>query len=404
MDIIGGRFRALSAAVVVTIAFGLGSAGPYAGNDARADQPPLKLRRSAEALAKAEARAYVQQGQKLRLAIAGLTHDHVHGAFRRLDAGDISVVGIYEPNVALAERYAEQHQIDRALLFTDLAKMLDTVKPEAVAAFGSIYDHLAVVQAAAPRGVHVMVEKPLAVSVEHATVIQALAAKHRIQVLTNYETSWYPTTHAAFDIAVTRGELGPIRKVVVHDGHRGPKEIGVSPEFLEWLTDPVKNGGGALIDFGCYGADLITWLMKGATPTSVFAVTQQLKPQIYPKVDDEATIVVTYPGAQGIIQASWNWPISRKDMEIYGQTGQTVTVAGTTMRVRRSEERPAEEPKLPALTAPLDDPFAYFAAVVSGAVKVGDTDLAALPLNVTVVKILDAARTSAKTGRTIRFE
>ena len=365
--------RALGAAVIAMLAFGWAAAAPHALQD-----PP-----------------------KLRLAIAGLTHDHVHGAFRRLDAGDIAVVGIYEPNTALAERYAAQHHIDRSLLFTDLAKMLDTVKPEAVAAFGSIYDHLAVVQAAAPRGVHVMVEKPLAVSLEHAEAIQALATKHRVQVLTNYETSWYPTTHAAFDIAVTRGELGRIRKVVVHDGHRGPKEIGVSPEFLEWLTDPVKNGGGALIDFGCYGADLITWLMKGAVPTSVSAVTQQLKPQIYPKVDDEATIVVTYPGAQGIIQASWNWPIGRKDMEVYGETGQVITVDGTVMRVRRSEQSPAEQPSLPPRTAPLDDPFKYLAAVVAGTLKVDDTDLAALPLNVTVVKILDAARTSAKTGRTV---
>ena len=385
--------QAFGAAVMVVLAFGLASNSPYA-RDARAEGR----------LARANARADVEDGSKLRLAIAGLTHDHVHGAFRRLDAGDISVVGIYEPNTALAERYAAQHHIDRALLFTDLGKMLDTVKPQAVAAFGSIYDHLVVVQSAAPRGVHVMVEKPLAVSVEHAKEIQALATKYRIHVLTNYETSWYPTTHAAFEIAVTRGELGKIRKVVVHDGHRGPKEIGVSPEFLEWLADPVKNGGGALIDFGCYGADLITWLMKGAAPTSVSAVTQQLKPQIYPKVDDEATIVVTYPGAQGIIQASWNWPVGRKDMEVYGETGQIVTVDSKVMRVRRSEQSPGEEPALPARPEPLDDPFKYLTAVVNGTVKVEDTDLAALPLNVTVVKILDAARTSAKTGRAVSLQ
>jgi predicted dehydrogenase len=382
---------ALGIAVLVAVASGWVTVVPVARANARGE-------------ARAEARAHVQQEPKLRLAIAGLTHDHVHGAFRRLDAGDITVVGIYEPNAALAERYAAQHRIDRALLFTDLGKMLDTVKPQAVAAFGSIYDHLAVVQAAAPRGVHVMVEKPLAVSLEHANQIQALATKYRIHVLTNYETSWYSTTHAAFETAVTRHELGKIRKVVVHDGHRGPKEIGVSPEFLEWLTDPVKNGGGALIDFGCYGADLITWLMKGAAPTSVSAVTQQLKPHIYPKVDDEATILVTYPDAQGIIQASWNWPISRKDMEVYGETGQIITVDSAAMRVRRSEQSPAEEPKLPPRPAPLDDPFAYLAAVVDGTVKVDDADLAALPLNVTVVKILDAARTSAKTGRAVSLQ
>jgi predicted dehydrogenase len=166
----------------------------------------------------------------------------------------------------------------------------------------------------------------------------------------------------------------------------------------------VQNGGGALIDFGCYGADLITWLMKGAAPTSVSAVTQQLKPQVYPKVDDEATIVVTYPGAQGIIQASWNWPISRKDMEIYGEIGQIVTADGKMMRVRRSEQSPVEEQSLPSRAAPFDDPFNYLAAAVSGTVVVEDTDLAALPLNVTVVKILDAARTAARAGRTILLQ
>ena len=82
----------------------------------------------------------------------------------------------------------------------------------------------------------------------------------------NYETSWYRSNHAAYDL-VHEGALGQIRKVVVHDGHQGPKEIGVQPEFLAWLTDPKLNGAGALFDFGCYGADLMTWLMDGETPT-----------------------------------------------------------------------------------------------------------------------------------------
>jgi predicted dehydrogenase len=126
-------------------------------------------------------------------------------------------------------------------------------------------------------------------------------------VLVNYETTWYPSNHAAYALAREKA-LGEIRKVVVHDGHRGPKEIGVQPEFLAWLTDPEQNGAGALFDFGCYGANLMTWLMDDARPTSVTAVTRRFKPEIYPRVDDEATIVLEYPGAQAIIQASWNWP------------------------------------------------------------------------------------------------
>ena len=145
-----------------------------------------------------------------------------------------------------------------------------------------------------------MMEKPLAVSLKDALAIAQAARAGKIQVLVNYETSWYRSNHAAYDL-VHEGALGDVRKVVIHDGHSGPKEIGVEPEFLAWLTDPQLNGGGALFDFGCYGADLMTYLMNGQRPQTVTAVTQQIKPEIYSRVDDEATIILTYPKAQAII-------------------------------------------------------------------------------------------------------
>src|SRR5205814_8494644 len=143
--------------------------------------------------------------------------------------------------------------------------------------------------------------------------------------------TWYASNRAAYDL-VKENALGEIRKVVVHDGHSGPREINVAPEFFAWLTDSKLNGAGALFDFGCYGADLMTWLMNGAVPLTVTAVTQQIKPQIYPHVDDEATIILTYPRAQAIIQASWNWPFDRKDMEVYGETGEAITIRRDGLR------------------------------------------------------------------------
>jgi predicted dehydrogenase len=99
--------------------------------------------------------------------------------------------------------------------------------------------------------------------------------------------------------------LGEVRKVVVHDGNRGPKEIGVQPESLAWLSDP-RRGGRALLDFGCYGANLVAWLVDDRPRLSVTAVTQRLKPEVYTDVEDEATIILTYLSAQAILQASWN--------------------------------------------------------------------------------------------------
>jgi predicted dehydrogenase len=180
---------------------------------------------------------------------------------------------------------------------------------------GPIYDHLRVVEACAPRQIHVMVEKPLAVSLAHAETMAASARTYRIHLLTNYETTWYASTYAAYRMAVQEAALGSIRKVVVHDGHAGPVEIGCNAEFVAWLTDPVLNGGGAVVDFGCYGANLITWFMGGAEPITVTAVLQTLKPDIYPHVDDEATIILRYPQAVGIVQGSWNWPVGRKDRD-----------------------------------------------------------------------------------------
>jgi predicted dehydrogenase len=353
-----------------------------------------------------EAAAYqaaTETARPIRVAVARMTHGHV-GRVWAVPHPDVQIVGIFEPNVELADRLAKRFGFDRRLVYTDLGRMLDASKPDAVVAFGSIYEHLSVVEAAAPRRVHVMVEKPLAVSTEHARRIEALAKQHGIHVLTNYETSWYPSMLAAKQLVQGDSVLGPLRKLVVHDGHPGPKEIGVGPEFLEWLTDPVQNGGGALIDFGCYGANLATWFMNGEVPMSVTAVTQQIKPDVYPKVDDEATIVLTYPHTQAIVQASWNWPVSRKDIELYGRTGYLIAPNGRSLRLRRTEQA-AEEAIAPRPSVrPLENEWQYLAAVVRGTTHVSDTDLASLANNVTVVRILDAARQSAKAGRTVRLD
>ncbi len=342
--------------------------------------------------------ASAQDDEPLRLAIARLTHDHVNWIFNRPEKTDIELAAIYEPDPVLQDRYVERYDLRQDLFYTDLDDMLDEAAPEAVSAFGSIREHLEVVEAAAPRGIHVMVEKPLAFSVEDALRMRELAEGHDIHLITNYETTWYSSVHGARDF-LNGGEIGEIRKMVVRDGHRGPKEIGVSDEFLEWLTDPEENGGGALIDFGCYGANLVTWMMDGAAPQTVTAVTQQIKPDVYPRVDDEATILLTYPQAQAVIQASWNWPFDRKDMHVYGQTGYVFAPDGKELRIRSSAEEAVHvlEDRHP----PFDDPFSYLAAVVRGLVDVTDVDLSSLENNVTVVRILDAARESASTGKTV---
>jgi predicted dehydrogenase len=335
----------------------------------------------------------------LRVAIAGLVHGHADGFFSRsLKRSDIQIVAIAEPDRFLFDKYAAKFHLDASLYHADLDETLRATHPQAVLVYTSTYDHRKVVELCARYSIPVMMEKPLAVSYEDAQAIARSARAAKITVLVNYETSWYPSNQAAYKL-LHDGAIGDVRKVVVHDGHEGPAEIHVGPEFLKWLTDPKLNGGGALFDFGCYGADLMTYLTDGQRPLAVTAITQQIKPDIYPHVDDEATVVLTYLHAQAILQASWNWPYSRKDMEVYGRTGSVITIASKDISVRLPHESQSTTRGAAPIPAPYDDSLTYLRAVLLDGAK--PDALSSLETNLIVTEILDAARRSAATGKTV---
>jgi len=346
----------------------------------------------------------------LRIVIIGLAHGHVTGFLNGsaiVPAGgavrrhDVQIVGVSDPDKALFDKYARDEHFAPELYFADTETMLKAVHPDAAFVFTNTFDHTKAVLACAHHGVHVMMEKPFAVSYRDALIMADAAQKARIHVLVDYETSWYASNTAAQQL-IEQNALGPIRKVIVRDGHAGPKLIHVQPEFFNWLTDPQLNGAGALFDFGCYGADLMTWLMKGQAPTSVTAVTLQLQPEYYPKVDDEADITLIYPHAIAILQASWDWPFDLKNMDIYGATGTVKTLKSDRVEVRRKGE---PEPKLSTATplaAPYDDPIHYLEAVIDGTIK-EDGSVSSLATNVIASEILDAARQSVQTGRTVKL-
>lgn len=103
---------------------------------------------------------------------------------------DVKIVGIAEPNAEVAARYVKQFQLDPAIMFSSLERMLEKAKTQTVATMTSTFDHKRVVQVCATRGVHVMMEEPLAVNNEHASAIADAARKGKSAVLVNYETTW----------------------------------------------------------------------------------------------------------------------------------------------------------------------------------------------------------------------
>ncbi|MFN0135500.1 MAG: Gfo/Idh/MocA family protein [Phycisphaerae bacterium] len=332
----------------------------------------------------------------LRIAVIGLVHQHVEGLLWQANSGDtLRIVGIYEPNRALFDRMATKYGLDARLRYDDIERMLDETKPEAASVMTSIRQHRRVVEACAPRGIHTLHEKPLAFCNADARAMAALAQKHGVLVLTNYESSWYASVREAKRL-LDSGKFAALRRMVFRHGHKGPREIGCNAEFLAWLTDPRENGGGAIVDFGCYGAILATWLTGGERPIAVSAQTAQLKPEVYPLVDDDATIVVTYRTCTATIQASWAWTHDNKEMDLYAEGGSIHAGRGASLETCVPDGARRIEKTTPTAGS-LEKEWTYLRDVVRGKCPVDP--LSSLELNLIAVEILDAARRDAARRR-----
>jgi len=193
----------------------------------------------------ASASISAQEKPPIRVAIVALVHGHAHGLLRMMPSiTSAKLVGIYEPQKELVEQYVKQYHLEAVPAYNDLEKMLSEQKPDAVLIYSTIADHRKFIEAAAKHGINSMVEKPLATTVVDAVAIRKAARAHHVHVLVNYFTTWQASWRQLYDEAA-KGKLGDPRRIVAHAGHEGPKEIGVGPEWLPWLTDPVQNGAGA---------------------------------------------------------------------------------------------------------------------------------------------------------------
>ena len=336
---------------------------------------------------------------KTRIAVVGLDHDHVWGLLKDIGGEpDAELVAIAEPDQALVAR--AQKQVPPSVKFyTDYVAMLDEAKPEAVIVATSNDRHLEILRQCAKRHIHYSTEKPMATSAKDAREMERLAREANIKLMVNYWNAWVAPSHDLYH-RVRAGEIGPVQKIIVQYGHRGPKEIGITQQFASWLYDPVKNGGGAIMDFGCYGAELSLWL-KGR-PARVYATTKKLKVDQKNQVDDDAIIVLDYGDATAILEASWNWPYTKEQVEVFGPKG-SLLARHDTLQFRSADAQgpnvaaDGENVTLAALSRETSNPIAYVVDCIRNNKSIEDPVSA--QLNVQVMEILDAARESARTGK-----
>ena len=335
-------------------------------------------------------------GAEHTIAIVGLVHSHVWGHVAKMVAGNPArLVGVAETEPELIAE-AKKRGVPEQLFFADWKKMIDQQKPEIVWAFVENNRHLEIARYCAARKVHVMFEKPLAASYKDAAAIRDLARSSGIYVMSNYQMAWWPTNDAAKELAAS-GAIGKVWRIHGIVGHGGPVwHTGTTKYFVDWLTDPVKNGGGALVDFGCYNALWSLWYF--GRPETVFARTIQLRPEDFPKVEDNSTMILSYPKAVAVLEGSWDLPRGFQDLEVFG-IGGSLHMDGSGVTIQKSGEKTAQAAKVEALAPEAAEPIA--AMIHSIETKTEPQGLTSLDMNVQVMEIIDAAKESIRTGKAV---
>jgi len=344
------------------------------------------------------------RAQPYKIAIIGLVHSHYGGQLPRMVRSEqVKLVGIAETIPELVAE-AKGRGAKDIPFFDNYKKMLDETKPDIVWAFVENNRHLEILKECAPRHIHMIFEKPLASTYKDALAMVDLAAKYNVKVMCNYQMAWWAANTLAKQ-EVDKGAIGKPWRLHGIVGHGGPGSTGPGKYFFDWLTDPVKNGAGALVDFGCYNALWSLWYM--GKPETVYAEAIHLRPETFPKVEDSAMLALHYKTGINIFEGSWDLPRSFQDLEVFGSTTApdgSLTRGSIYMTQQKVELRRGRETKelpLTPLAPEQADPIAFMVDAVKNNKPI--EGITALDINTGVVEIIEAARQSIQQGRAIKL-
>jgi predicted dehydrogenase len=344
--------------------------------------------------------------QPYKIAIIGLVHSHYGSNLPAIvKSPQVKLVGIAETIPELIAE-AKTRGAGDVPFFDDYKKMLDATKPDIVWAFVENNRHLEIAKECAPRKINLIYEKPLASTYKDAQTLAELAKQHGIKVMCNYQMAWWAANTEAKK-QVDSGAIGKPWRLHGIVGHGGPGSTGPGRFFFQWLTDPEKNGAGALVDFGCYNALWSLWYM--GRPESVYAEAIHMRPQTFPKVEDSSAMMLHYPTGISIFEGSWDLPRSFQDVEVFGSstgadgklTRGSVYMTRQKVEVRTERGQPTEVP-LAALPPEKADPISFMVDAMKS--KKPIEGITGLDINVGVVEIIEAAKESIRTGRTVKLK
>ena len=253
-----------------------------------------------------------------KIGVLGLHHDHVWGNLEELlRTGKAELIGAADPYEDLRNRYTDMFSGN---IYEDYDELLENPDLTAVYIFASnkVSEDLTV--KAARKGLHYLVEKPMASTLDGAKKMLQAAQDNNVRLMINWPFVWWPQLRHAIEIA-EKGDIGQLWEVRYRAAHQGPVELGCSTYFCEWLYDKKLNGAGALMDYCCYGAVLCQVLLGSPQSVRGIGINTGLKKNF--DLEDNAVLILKYPNALGLTEASWTQigKLTSYNTTIYGSEG-----------------------------------------------------------------------------------
>jgi predicted dehydrogenase len=331
---------------------------------------------------------------KLRIGALGLSHDHIWDNLAALsDSSDGVLVAAADPHPELQERV---RSLGCEQVFADYRQLLDSVPLDAVYIYADNRQGVELALLAAARGLHIMIEKPMASTLAGADRMRGAARAAGVQLMVNWPIAWWPHLQYALQL-VDQGRIGEVFQVNYRSAHAGPRELGCSPFFSEWLYDPQRNGAGALMDYCCYGAALVCRLL--GLPSRVTAVSGRLRKEDLP-AEDNAVLIMQHARAISTSTASWTQigHMSSYIPMIYGSAGTLILQQGQVWLADATHEDGVKLDLPPPIAGQANSAEYFLGHIRSGEPITG---LCSADVGLMAQEVLEAGLRSAAEGRTV---
>lgn len=249
----------------------------------------------------------------VRVVVVGFAHMHAGDQLRMIaDTPEAELVGICDTQADTGRRdaVADDLGLPAEIRFDDLDGLLEGSTPDLAIVCSTTGEHTQLVERLAAQKVHVILEKPFALTLDDADRMIAASDEAGTILAVNWPLAWYPA-HLTTQRLIAEGLVGEVLEVHYYDGNRGPlthvhdKKERVDPDLAtkaaSWWYSP-DFGGGSLLDYLGYGATIATWFRGGELPERVTALAWGPEGL---RVDEQSVTVAAYRTGLSTFQTKW---------------------------------------------------------------------------------------------------